>query len=42
MKDNVVEIETNLMLRARFKIIYKDINIHDFVKVFKKKHNIRK
>jgi len=34
---NAVEVKTNIMLQARFKRKYKDINIHDKVKVFKKK-----
>ena len=34
---NPVEVKTNLMLRARFKRKYKDIDIHDFVRTCKKK-----
>ena len=28
-----VEVKTNLILRARFKRKYKDIDIHDFVRI---------
>ena len=32
---NAVEVKTHLMLRARFKRKYKDINIHDKARIFK-------
>ena len=34
---NAIEVKTNLMLRSRFKRKYKDINVGDEVRVFKKK-----
>ena len=34
---SAVEVKTNLMSRARFKRKYKGINIHDQVRIFKKK-----
>ena len=34
---HAVEVKTNLVLRSRFKTKYKDINIDDFVRIFKKK-----
>ena len=34
---NTVEVTTNLMLRARFKRTYKEIDVGDFCKIFTKK-----
>jgi len=34
---NALQVKTNLMLRARFKRKYKDINVDDYVRIFKKK-----
>ena len=39
---NVVEVKTNLMLRARFKIKYKEINVGFFVGFLRTKENTRR
>ena len=39
---NAVEVKANLMLRARFKRKYKDININDKVRVLEKSRSIVK
>ena len=34
---NAIEVKTNLMLRSRFKRKYKEVNVGDYVRIFKKK-----